>query len=159
MKTLALTRETTRRIGRVQYFESGPVTKTDVFILLLAAAVVAVWHFSGPANHPRFSKNFFPRYHGIASWYSKSDAYIHWLTANGEVFDDADQTCASWDFPFGTYVKVTNIKNGKFVICRVNDRGPYGPLNRAIDLTKASFQKIADPDLGLAEVTITPLSR
>ncbi len=97
-------------------------------------------------------------HHGVASWYDRSDS-LNGLTANGEVFNDAEATCASWDFPFGTYVKITNIKNGKFVICRVNDRGPDWPLNRTIDLTKSSFQKIADPELGLVEVTITPIRR
>ena len=108
---------------------------------------------------PTFLFQLFPRHHGIASWYGHSDPYLNWLTANGEVFDDAEATCASWDFPFGTYIKVTNIKNGKFVICRVNDRGPDGSLNPAIDLTKSRFQKIADPELGLVEVTITPIRR
>ena len=108
---------------------------------------------------PKALYSAFPRHRGIASWYSQSDPYINWLTANGEVLDDADATCASWDFPFGTYVKVTNIKNGKFVICRVNDRGPRFSLNRAIDLTKSGFEKIADPKLGLVEVTIIPVRR
>lgn len=94
---------------------------------------------------------------GIASWYSRDDAGVGTHTANGELFDDGQATCASWKFPIGTYVKITNPQNGKSVVCRVNDRGPQQDLNRAIDLTKASFEKIADPDLGLIEVMIHPI--
>ena len=96
-------------------------------------------------------------YHGTASWYSESDPHIRRLTANGEVFDDTKMTCASWHFPFGTYVEVTNIRNGKSVVCRVNDRGPKPSLNRAIDLTASSFRKIASPELGLIQVMIRPV--
>ena len=99
----------------------------------------------------------FPRYHGIASWYSETDPGAQRLTASGEVFDDGKATCASWYFPLGTYVKVTNVQGGKFVICRVNDRGPDGSLNRVVDLTKSSFEKIANPDIGLIQVMTTPL--
>ena len=99
----------------------------------------------------------FPRDYGTASWYSETDPGVHRLTASGEVFDDAKATCASWYFPFGSYVKVTNIHDGKFVICRVNDRGPKRSLNRVIDLTKSSFGKIADPEDGLIKVMVTPL--
>ncbi len=134
-------------------------SKSDtLFTLTLLWVVAALVWYSLQAMTPRvlFLKTF-PRYHGTASWYSESDAYINRFTASGEVFDDEKATCASRDFPFGTYLKITNVKDGKFVICRVNDRGPKESLNRAIDLTKCSFQKIADPGLGLIEVTITPL--
>lgn len=94
---------------------------------------------------------------GIASWYSESDPFINERTASGEVFDDTEAACASWDYPFGTYVKIVNVENGKSVICRVNDRGPRRDLKRVIDLTKSSFERIADTERGLIEVTITPL--
>lgn len=93
---------------------------------------------------------------GIASWYSESDAGIQKVTASGEVFDDTKDTCASWEFPFGTYLKIINVQNGKSVLCRVNDRGPAFSLNRTIDLTRTSFEKIADLNLGLVEVKILP---
>ncbi|MDD5671711.1 MAG: septal ring lytic transglycosylase RlpA family protein, partial [Candidatus Omnitrophica bacterium] len=53
------------------------------------------------------------RYYGVASWYSESDPMINLRTANGEIFDDSRMTCASWNFPFGTRLKITNLKNGK----------------------------------------------
>ena len=94
---------------------------------------------------------------GLASWYSKEDPGVGLYTASGETFDDTQLTCASWYFPLGTYVKVTNTQNGKFIICRVNDRGPRQDLNRAIDLTKFGFEQIADPQNGLIPVTIARL--
>ena len=64
-----------------------------------------------------------PVYRGTASWYSETDPGINLRTANNEIFDDSKLTCASWYFPFGTYLKVENEANGESVICRVNDRG------------------------------------
>ncbi len=94
---------------------------------------------------------------GIASWYSKTDPFINRHTANGEVFDDRKLTCASWHHPFGTRLKVTNLQNGKSVVCRVNDRGPNKRLHRAIDLTIGAFKKIASPNRGLIRVSISKL--
>ena len=91
---------------------------------------------------------------GIASWYSETDPGILPTTANGEIFDDRQLTCASWDYPFNTKLKVTNLKNGKEVICRVNDRGPAKRLGRLIDLTKTAFKKIADTQKGLIQVSV-----
>ena len=91
---------------------------------------------------------------GIASWYSESDPGIHLTTANGEIFDDSKNTCASWDFPFGTYLSVTSLANGKTVACRVNDRGPAKRLGRLIDLTKSAFQQIAPLGKGLVRVEV-----
>ena len=95
--------------------------------------------------------------YGVASWYSESDPYINLHTANGEVFDDSQLTCASWDYPFDTFLKVTNLSNDRSVVCRVNDRGPARRLNRLIDLTKNAFRQIANLHAGLIEVQVTPL--
>ena len=91
---------------------------------------------------------------GSASWYSQNDPGILLTTANMEQFDDSGLTCAIWDLPFNTILKVTNLESGKSVIVRVNDRGPAKRLNRTIDLTKTAFSKIADPDKGLADVSV-----
>jgi len=91
---------------------------------------------------------------GKASWYSQNDPGILLTTANMERFDDSELTCAIWDLPFNTILKVTNLENNKSVIVRVNDRGPARRLNRAIDLTKQAFSKIADLEKGLTEVSI-----
>ncbi len=91
---------------------------------------------------------------GIASWYSESDPGINLTTANGEVFDETQFTCATWEFPFQTWLRVTNLANQRSVVCRVNDRGPSKRLNRLIDLTKAGFEKIAPLRLGLISVKV-----
>jgi len=91
---------------------------------------------------------------GIASWYSQDDPGILETTANMERFNDSQLTCAIWGLPFNAILKVTNLENGKSVIVRVNDRGPAKRLNRAIDLTKEAFLRIADLDKGLIEASI-----
>lgn len=96
---------------------------------------------------------------GTASWYSETDPFINKHTANGEVFDDTQMTCASWHYPFQTLLQVTNLQNGKTIVCRVNDRGPAKRLNRVIDLSKAAFLKIADTRRGLVKVTVRPIGR
>jgi len=89
---------------------------------------------------------------GLASFYTiKSSGTI---TANGEKFDENALTCASMDYPFNTYLKVTNIENRKSVICRVNDRGGFKKYGRIIDLSKGSFSQIANLKQGIIKVKI-----
>ncbi len=97
--------------------------------------------------------------YGEASWYSETDPYINLHTANGEIFDDTKMTCASWDYSFGTELEVTNLKNGKSVVCVVNDRGPAKRLNRVIDLTKAAFREISETRRGLIQVFVKPVKQ
>lgn len=91
---------------------------------------------------------------GTASWYSETDPGINRYTANGEVFDDSQRTCASWEYPFDAKLQITNLKNGKSVVCRVNDRGPHKRLNRIIDLTQATFHEISPLKKGLLRVSV-----
>jgi len=94
---------------------------------------------------------------GKASWYSRQSPGINKHTANNEVFNDKDMTCAIWGPAFNSHVKVTNIQNGRSVILRVNDRGPHGRFfreGRIIDLTKAAFQKLSDSKKGLIQVKV-----
>ena len=99
--------------------------------------------------------------HGLASWYSETDPGILKTTANMEIFDDQQLTCAIWDMPFNTLIKVTNVSNGKFVVVRVNDRGPARRLvrqGRVIDLSKAAFAQIADLNKGLINIELAVIS-
>ena len=96
---------------------------------------------------------------GIASWYSESDPGINLHTANGETFDDSQRTCASWNFPFGTLLRVTHLENGKSVVCRVNDRGPAKRLGRVVDLTKSAFREVAPLKSGLIRVKVEEIGR
>jgi len=72
-------------------------------------------------------------------------------TANGEIFDENKLTAAHKTLKFGTLIKVTNISNNKFVIVRINDRGPF-IKGRDIDLSKSAFEKIADIKVGIIQI-------
>lgn len=96
---------------------------------------------------------------GIASWYSEKDPYINERTANNEKFDDGAETCATWHYPFHEKLLVINALNGKWVVCRVNDRGPAKRLKREIDLTRTVFRKISNAKKGLIPVTVIPINK
>lgn len=94
-----------------------------------------------------------------ASWYGTTgdhtDSWKHTTTANGEKFNEQALTAASWKYPLGTLVKVTNLYNGKSVIVRINDRGPGRRLyakGRVIDLTRGAFEQIADLKTGVIKI-------
>ncbi len=120
--------------------------KAAVMLIVLIAVVFSLNNVGEVATSPTIIK-------GKASWYSQNDPGILLTTANMERFDDSLLTCAMWDLPFNTILKVTNLENGKSVLVRVNDRGPARRLNRPIDLTKEAFSRIADLDKGLADVS------
>ncbi len=88
---------------------------------------------------------------GIASYYAAT--YDGRKTANGEIFHSSDFTAAHKKLPFGTKVKVTNLKNGKTVKVRINDRGPF-VTGRIIDLTRAAAKKIDMLNDGVVQVKI-----
>ncbi|MFH0837812.1 MAG: septal ring lytic transglycosylase RlpA family protein [Patescibacteria group bacterium] len=93
---------------------------------------------------------------GKASYYGA--AFHGKGTASGEVFDASLFTAAHRTLPFGIWLKVKNLDNGKETYVRVNDRGPYGDENRIVDLSKAAFEAIAPLSQGIASVSITPVS-
>lgn len=66
---------------------------------------------------------------GVASWYGDGNWHGE-ITANGEKFRPNDFTCAHRDLPFNTMILVENVENGRQAWCRVNDRGPYGIIER-----------------------------
>jgi rare lipoprotein A len=76
---------------------------------------------------------------GSASWYGKQ--FHGRTTASGEDFDMFEFTAAHRKLPLGTFVKVTNLKNGKWIIVRVNDRGPYVG-NRIMDLSYSAARML-----------------
>ncbi|MCM8557721.1 septal ring lytic transglycosylase RlpA family protein [Sphingomicrobium sediminis] len=78
------------------------------------------------------------------------------LTASGETFDPEQPTAAHRTLPFGTMVEVTNLANGKTVIVKINDRGPFHD-DRDIDLSRSAFEQIADKSRGTARVTISAI--
>lgn len=74
---------------------------------------------------------------GIASTYGDGDGFAGKQTANGETFDPTEMTAAHKYLPFGTRVRVVNRRNGRSVIVRINDRGPF-VRGRVIDLSTAA---------------------
>lgn len=84
-----------------------------------------------------------------ASYYGKK--FHGKKTASGDLFDMNEFTAAHRTLPFGTKVKVTNLKNGKDVIVTINDRGPFSK-NRKLDLSRAAFDEIANLDNGVIVV-------
>ena len=99
---------------------------------------------------------------GTASWYG--EAHRGKLMANGESFDPDKLTAASWLYPLGTKLRDTAERPGaieRSVTVTVCDRGPAKSLvrqRRIIDLSRAAFQSLADPDKGLVRVKTLPLA-
>jgi rare lipoprotein A len=92
---------------------------------------------------------------GMASWYGPGFAGRR--TANGEVFDPSQLTAAHRSLPFGTQVRVTNLSNGRSVVVRINDRGPFA-RGRIIDLSRAAAERIGMIGSGTARVRLELLS-
>lgn len=89
---------------------------------------------------------------GVASYYGR--IFHNRRTANGEVFDMEGFTAAHKNLPFGTMVRVTNKKNGKEVIVKINDRLPQNS-KRTIDLARGAAKQIGMIQMGLAPVQIS----
>jgi rare lipoprotein A len=93
---------------------------------------------------------------GTASWYGPK--FNGRRTASGERYDMHELTAAHPSLPFGTLVQVTNVENGRQVVVRVNDRGPFG-RRRIIDLSYAAARQLAMIGPGTAEVELAILNR
>jgi rare lipoprotein A len=88
---------------------------------------------------------------GKASYYA--DKFDGRTTSNGETFRQSKRTAAHRTIPFGTKVLVKNLKNGKTVKVRINDRGPF-VKGRMIDLSKKAAKRLDMVNAGVAEVEI-----
>ena len=92
---------------------------------------------------------------GIASWYGKK--FHGRLTSTREPYDMFAMTAASPDLPIPTFVRVTNLQNGRQAIVKVNDRGPFVG-NRVIDLSYAAAKKLGYARQGTTRVEVTALN-
>jgi len=88
---------------------------------------------------------------GTASWYG--EYFDGKLTASGEPYDMYDMTAAHLTLPLGSYVKVTNLRNGRSVVVKVNDRGPIIP-GRIIDLSYGAAVALGYEKQGLQRVRL-----
>jgi rare lipoprotein A len=89
--------------------------------------------------------------YSVASWYGHD--FHGKTTASGDVFDMHKFTCAHRTFPFGTWLKITNILNNKSTFCVVNDRGPFAAF-RGLDLSYAAAKVLDMISLGICAVRI-----
>ena len=88
---------------------------------------------------------------GWASWYGPG--FHGNLSASGEIYNQDELTAAHRELPFGTQVLVTNLNNGRSVVVRINDRGPYVD-DRLIDLSAAAAQVLGMVNSGIAPVQL-----
>jgi rare lipoprotein A len=142
------------------YSDDGPPESVPSNIAEIPDATPRDEPYNRYANKPYtvFGKTYVPvlnkeptKERGIASWYGKK--FHGQKTASGETYDMFLMTAAHPTLPIPSYAKVTNLKTGKSVVVRVNDRGPFHP-DRIIDLSYAAASRIglASPGSGLVEV-------
>jgi rare lipoprotein A len=92
--------------------------------------------------------------YSLASWYGPN--FHGKKTASGQTFDMHNFTCAHKKYPFGTWLKITNIMNDKTTFCMVNDRGPFASV-RDLDLSYAAAKMLDMITLGTCVVRIEHL--
>lgn len=109
---------------------------------------------SKDANPVIASVNFSDKGRMVASWYGPG--FHGRLTANGEIYNQMALTAAHKELPFGTFLRVTNLKNGKTAIVRINDRGPYIE-GRDLDLSKGTALALGMVERGVIRVKVEEL--
>lgn len=109
---------------------------------------------AGQVYVPQDDPNY--RAEGLASWYG--DDFHGRFTANGEIFDKDGISAAHPTLPLPSYVRVTNLRNGKSLIVRVNDRGPYAH-NRIIDVSTRAARLLGFYDRGTVPVQVEYVGR
>ena len=111
-----------------------------------------VYSVNGKVYYPKKTVPIGWTQEGIASWYGPN--FHGKYTSNGEIYNMYALTAAHKTLPMNTIVKVTNLNNGKSVIVRINDRGPF-VKGRIIDLSYAAGAKIGLDKTGIAPVRLT----
>jgi rare lipoprotein A len=110
--------------------------------------IAGTWYY--PREQPDYDET------GIASWYGPS--FYGKRTANGEIYNAGDLTAAHRTLPMPVNVRVTNLENGRSIIVRVNDRGPYAK-GRIIDLSERAATLLGYIQAGTARVRVTYIGR
>ena len=109
--------------------------------------VAGVWYY--PERNLKYDET------GVGSWYGNE--FAGRLTANGEIFDPEKVSAAHKTLPMPSVVRVTNLDNGKSLVVRVNDRGPF-VSGRIIDLSREAARLIGYKDSGIARVRVQILA-
>ena len=116
-------------------------------------------HLSATPSAPKAISTPRAKHHwyqlGVASWYGRF--FQGKTTASGQPYDENAMTCAHRSLPIGSVLKVTNLRNHKSVVVRVNDRGPV-PEDRVIDLSYAAAETLGFSQRGLAPVRVDLIS-
>jgi len=142
------------------YKDDGPPAQTPANLDNIPDAVPRIEPLARGPNNPYtvMGKRYVPdkaerpyRKRGVASWYGRK--FHGRKTSNGETYDMFAMTAAHTTLPIPTYVRVTRVSNGKSVIVRVNDRGPF-LHNRVIDLSYAAAHRLDMVTAGSAEVVV-----
>lgn len=129
--------------------ETIPQTR---YVVGVPYRINGVWYY--PAENFAYDQT------GIASYYGgeRSGVDFHGrLTANGEVYDMNTMTAAHQTLPLPTIVRVTHLENGRSIVVRINDRGPFAN-NRIIDLSRRSAQLLGFERSGVAPVRVQVLA-
>jgi len=146
--------------GGGYYLDDGPGDNPPENIDAIPDATPKVEPFNARANQPYIAldnkyipmTSFYPyKERGVASWYGKR--YHGKKTSIGEYYDMYSMTGAHTTLPIPCYVRVTNTENGKSVIVRINDRGPF-KKDRVIDLSFAAAYKLRLSDKGSGPVEV-----
>lgn len=95
-------------------------------------------------------------FYGLGSYYANK--FNGRKTANGEIFDQKKMTCACNVLPLGTWIKVTNLRNDKWVIVKINDR-IHPRMKRIVDLSKTAAQKLGYVSRGVTRVKIEVIDK
>jgi len=124
----------------------GIITVSTLLVGCVASPRFTSERFSHETNEPSsFAEE------GVASYYAEE--FNGRQTSNGETYDMNEMTAAHQTLPFNTRVRVTNIENGKSVIVRINDRGPFKD-DRIIDLSLAAAKSLELIGTGTAKVRL-----
>lgn len=115
--------------------------KSGILLIIMMISTFGIYSFNN-YNADDAKTSFASFYH---------DKFNGRKTASGDLFSNSKMTAANRTLPFGTMLKVTNLRTGKSVIVEVNDRGPFHS-SRALDLSKAAFKAIGNPSRGTMPV-------
>ena len=118
---------------------------------LIGLACVALFACSSPPTPSLGSGPEVFHQSGLASWYS--DALHGRTTASGETYDRNAFTAAHRELPFGTRVRVTRARDGRSVVVRINDRGPF-VAGRVIDLSRRAAEELDMIEDGVVDVRL-----
>ncbi|MDO4225477.1 MAG: septal ring lytic transglycosylase RlpA family protein [Bergeyella zoohelcum] len=110
--------------------------KKGILTIIMMISAFGIFSFTASSREAKTGK---------ASYYH--DKFNGKRTASGEIFDNSKFTAAHRTLPFGTKIKVTNMKTDESVVVTINDRGPFHS-SRVIDLSKAAFDEIGNLSAG-----------